>query len=66
MNKAIVRMDTWHNTGEDENCCVGDIYISDCGETVICASSLDTGYYDEWCLQDFYREFTKVSEDSLW
>lgn len=65
MDKSIVRLNTWHNTGEDENYYIGDIYISDCGEPIVCATSLDTGYYDEWFLGDFYREFTKVSEDSL-
>lgn len=65
MNRAIVRLSTWHNTSSDENCYVGDIYISDCGSAIICATSKDTGYYDEWSLHDFYREFTFVSEESL-
>ena len=65
MSKAITRLSTWHNTSEDENYYVGDIYISDCGIAVVCVSSLDTGYYDEWFLHAFYREFTFVSEGSL-
>lgn len=65
MSKAITRLSTWHNTGEDENCYVGDIYISDCGVAVVCATSLDTGCYDEWSLHDFYREFTFISDEGL-
>lgn len=65
MSKAITRLSTWHNTGEDENYSIGDIYVSDFGTAVVCATSLDTGYYDEWYLQDFYREFTFVSQESL-
>lgn len=65
MSKEITRLSTWHNTGEDENYYVGDIYISDCGVAVVCATSKDTGCYDEWFLHDFYREFTFISEESL-
>lgn len=65
MDKSISRLNTWHNTSSDENCHVGDIYVFDCSEVVICTTSKDTGYYEEWFLNDFYREFTKVSEDSL-
>ena len=58
--KPIIILSTWHNTSEDENYCIGSIYISEYGVPIICASSRDAGCYDEWELSCFYREFTYV------
>lgn len=48
-----------------ENYAVVNIFVDENQNTVVCAHSLDTGYYDEWYLHAFYRDFTFVSEESL-
>lgn len=65
MSNEIRVHSAWHYKLEDENYAVVNIFVDDNQNTVICAHSLDTGYYDEWYLHAFYRDFKFVSEESL-
>lgn len=65
MNNEIKVHSAWHYNPEDENYAVVNIFVDDNQNTVVCAHSLDTGYYDEWYLHTFYRDFTFMSEESL-
>ena len=65
MNNEIRVHSAWHYKLEDENYAVVNIFVDDNQNTVVCAHSLDTGYYDQWYLHAFYRDFTFVSEESL-
>lgn len=63
MSNSITVLSKWHHTKLDESFCVGYIKVDDNKNVIICGSSLDTGVYGEWLLDDFYKEFTKVSDD---
>lgn len=63
MSNSITVLSKWHHTKLDENFCVGYIKVNENKDVYICGSSLDTGVYGEWLLDDFYKEFTKVSDD---
>lgn len=65
MSNEIRVHSAWHYKLEDENYAVVNIFIDENQNTVVCAHSLDTGYYDQWYLHAFYRDFTFVSEESL-
>lgn len=65
MSKEVRIHSAWHYKLEEENYAVVNIYIDENQNTVVCAHSLDTGYYDEWYLHTFYRNFTFMSDESL-
>ena len=65
MSNEVRVHSAWHYKLEDENYAVVNIFVDENQNTVVCAHSLDTGYYDEWYLHAFYRDFTFVSEESL-
>ena len=65
MSNEIRVHSAWHYKLEDENYAVVNIFVDENQNTVVCAHSLDTGYYDQWYLHAFYRDFTFVSEESL-
>lgn len=65
MSNEIRVHSTWYYKLEDENYAVVNIFVDESQNTVVCAHSLDTGYYDQWYLHAFYRDFTFVSEESL-
>lgn len=65
MSNEIKVHSTWYSDDDNENYSVTNIYVDDSGNTIICVTSLDTEYYDEWHLHAFYRDFTFVSEESL-
>lgn len=65
MSNEVRVHSAWHYKLEDENYAVVNIYIDENRNTVVCAHSLDTGYYDQWYLHAFYRDFTFMSEESL-
>ena len=64
MRNEIKVHNAWHYKLEDESYAVVNIFVDDNQNTVICAHSLDTGYYNEWYLHEFYRDFTFVSEEN--
>lgn len=66
MSNEIKVHTAWYHKAEDENYAVVNIFVDDHERTVVCANSLNTGYYDEWYLHAFYRDFTFVSEESLY
>ena len=65
MSNEIRVHSAWHYKLEDENYAVVNIFVDENQNTVVCAHSLDTGYYDQWYLHAFYRDFTFVSEEGL-
>lgn len=66
MIKELTEEPTWNVLdSRGEMYTVNVNYRSSEGDTIIGLTSKDTGYYDEWFLHDFYREFTFVSEESL-
>ena len=65
MSNEIRVHSAWHYKLEDENYAVVNIFVDENQNTVVCAHSLDTGYYDQWYIHAFYRDFTFVSEESL-
>lgn len=65
MSNEIRVHSAWYYKLEDENYAVVNIFVDENQNTVVCAHSLDTGYYDQWYLHAFYRDFTFVSEGSL-
>ena len=65
MSNEIRVHSTWYYKSDDENYAVVNIFVDENQNTVVCAHSLDTGYYDQWYLHAFYRDFTFVSEESL-
>lgn len=65
MSNEIRVHSTWYYKLDGEHYAVINIFVDENQNTVVCAHSLDTGYYDEWYLHAFYRDFTFVSEESL-
>ena len=65
MSNEIRVHSAWYYKLEDENYAVVNIFVDENQNTVVCAHSLDTGYYDQWYVHAFYRDFTFVSEESL-
>ena len=65
MSNEIRVHSAWHYKLEDENYAVVNIFVDENQNTVVCAHSLDSGYYDQWYIHAFYRDFTFVSEESL-
>lgn len=65
MSNEIRVHSTWYYKSDDENYAVVNIFVDENQNTVVCAHSLDTGHYDEWYLNTFYRDFIFLSEESL-
>lgn len=65
MSDEIRVHSAWYYKLEYENYAVVNIFVDENQNTVVCAHSLDTGCYDEWYLDAFYRDFTFLSEESL-
>lgn len=65
MSNEITIHSKWRYMLDCENYAVVNIFVDENQNTVVCAHSLDTGYYDRWYLHAFYRDFTFLSEESL-
>ena len=65
MSNEIRVHSKWCYTIDCEDYAVVNIFVDENQNTIVCAHSLDTGYYGEWYLQAFYTDFTFVSEESL-
>lgn len=65
MSNEIRVHSAWYYKLEDENYAVTNIYVDDSGNTIICVTSLDSGVYEEWHINGFYRGFRFVSQESL-
>lgn len=64
MSKEIVVHSAWYSD-DDENYSVTNIYVDDSGNTIICVTSLDSGVYEEWCINGFYQGFRFISNKDL-
>lgn len=65
MNKEITVYSTWYSDDDNENYSVTNIYVDDSGNTIICVTSLDSGVYEEWDINGFYRWFKFISKKDL-
>ena len=59
MSNSITVLSKWHHTELDESFCVGYIKVDENKNVIVCGSSLDTGGYDEWFLEDFTKILLK-------
>ena len=65
MSKEITVHSTWYSDDDDENYSVTNIYVDGSGNTIICATGFDSGVYEEWRINGFYRGFRFISQESL-
>ena len=65
MSNEIRVHSAWYSDDDDENYSVTSIYVDDSGNTIICVTSLDSGVYEEWYINGFYRKFRFISQGSL-
>ena len=65
MSDEIRVHSTWYSDDDDENYSVTNIYVDDSGNTIICVTSLDSGVYEEWHINGFYKVFRFISQESL-
>lgn len=61
---TISEQSVWHNINLDEDFKVGIIYIENTN-TVIGGTYLDAGYYEEYCVNDFFSQFEFISEGKI-
>lgn len=65
MSNEIRVHSAWYSDDDDESYSVTNIYVDVSGNIIICVTSLDSGVYEEWHINGFYRGFRFISHESL-